>query len=410
MSVPRYTDDVPREERSYKSIYGDLDIFLKHKVVCDCPSVHDNVPETSLCSLEGMQCTNNKQYLPEYKDTQIFDEIVYSSDRYDMQYLGHSSTKIAREKFEIIMDRLEKEWFLFVQRLINNYVNPIEPADCCSICTHSGEEDGAIVVCQGCNVSMHQDCYGVQEINDFWICRSCIYYRQMAKCMFCPSLDGCLKQTSDNKWGHVLCVEFNKTLSFAHPAAKEPIDVDDYVRKERCVFCTNAHGTVIGCAYFMCSRKYHATCALEKCYFDMNNKVSYCDNHDPLCRWKYSAKVLPLKYFGYKRLSNRPRIRKKKPEAQPRQTLFMKMCNLVPLVTPQMFSRLVANDLCGDEIEYDLMNVCEYWETKRRQNDAIIVLHDWCFGSTVGEAWHMQRCKRADDEQQKVCRIRESNP
>ncbi|KHN69001.1 PHD zinc finger domain-containing protein [Ordospora colligata] len=257
---------------------------------------------------------------------------------------------------------------------------------------------------------MHQDCYGIQEIVDFWICRGCIYHKQLAACMFCSSLKGCLKQTSDNQWGHVLCVEFNKTLSFAHPVSKEPIDVEYYIKREGCMFCASIYGTVIECTYFMCSRKYHVTCALEKCYFDMSNKLSYCDEHDPLEKWKCNMKALSLRQFGYKRLSNRPRIRKKKPEVQPSRTLFMNICNLFPCVTPQMLERIVVNDICDTEAKHDVMNICEYWESKRRQKDTMITLQDWYFGNTAGEAWYKKKCKCVDDVQQKLCRIRESNP
>lgn len=104
--------------------------------------------------------------------------------------------KISYEVFEIVMDRLEKDWFNLVIELYfkTKHIQKKELAppfeDSCKICDDSeGENSNAIVFCDGCNLAVHQgdpslyprsrwidgaDCYGIPYIPEGqWLCRKC---------------------------------------------------------------------------------------------------------------------------------------------------------------------------------------------------------------------------------------------
>ncbi|KMV65367.1 PHD zinc finger domain-containing protein [Encephalitozoon cuniculi EcunIII-L] len=382
MSTSGWLGGIPREEHSYKAIYRNLELSRMHRVVSDHVPMSEEKHE-------------GKKTIDEEQPRGLFESVIYRLDGYDQRYLRESAIDVSEDAFELIVDRLEKEWFFFVHGLVDRHVKPIEPASFCDICTrHTSTHNEALVVCQGCEICVHESCYGIQDLSSFWLCRKCIYGEYQIRCSFCISSDGIFKQTSDNRWGHVLCAMFNRFLSFGHLLSKDPIDVSSYLEESGCLFCNEFGGTAIHCSYFMCTRKYHVGCALDKCYFDLNNGISYCIDHDPLKRNPYElgyGRMNGLRYFGYEKLRNPPAIRRKVRMARPRATLFMKLCKLQPVATPSVLSRVEACDL-KEKDSVNIFKVSRYWELKRKEiGGPLVILPGIVYGRKTGEDWMSKR-------------------
>lgn len=108
----------------------------------------------------------------------------------------------------------------------------------CTICLEEESyEDDQIVICDLCNSSFHQICYGgdllsINEADDSeyipcfvfltaeideWFCARCTYLLEhdlpfnKVRCEFCPEMKGAIKrikEDSNEHWGHMLCVNW----------------------------------------------------------------------------------------------------------------------------------------------------------------------------------------------------------
>jgi NuA3 HAT complex component NTO1 len=130
--------------------------------------------------------------------------VEYDMDEQDDMWLEHINSQrkqndmeaITREIFEITMTRIEKEWHALEKRIPKPNPKPPqthrprsgstaavngepqagdEPDSRCAICDDGDcENTNAIVFCDGCNLAVHQECYGVPFIPEGqWLCRKC---------------------------------------------------------------------------------------------------------------------------------------------------------------------------------------------------------------------------------------------
>ena len=117
-------------------------------------------------------------------------------EAYNAERKTSPSESITREIFEITITRIEKEWHALEKRIpkpnpkppqthrprsssaaaVNGEPQVGEEQDSkCAICDDGDcENTNAIVFCDGCDLAVHQECYGVPFIPEGqWLCRKC---------------------------------------------------------------------------------------------------------------------------------------------------------------------------------------------------------------------------------------------
>ncbi|KAG0019740.1 nuA3 HAT complex component nto1 [Podila clonocystis] len=230
---------------------------------------------------------HNVRYI-EPTETELAERVEYDMDEQDEFWLKEINEdrrkkdlgEVSSSIFEKIFDRLEKEWF----DLTKNMPKPTEnlpPEDsACNICDDGEcENSNAIVFCDGCNLAVHQDCYGIPYIPEGqWLCRKCMLSPQMpVSCIFCPGEGGAFKQTTNSRWAHLLCANWIPEVGVANTVYMEPIDNIDKIPASRwkltCYICKMRMGACIQCETKNCFRAFHVTCA-RKAHLYMKSKLT----------------------------------------------------------------------------------------------------------------------------------------
>lgn len=134
----------------------------------------------------------------------VVGRVEYDMDEQDDMWLGKLNEQrrtadlesITREIFEITITKIEKEWHALEKRIpkpnpkppqthrprsssaaaVNGEPHAGEEQDSkCAICDDGDcENTNAIVFCDGCDLAVHQECYGVPFIPEGqWLCRKC---------------------------------------------------------------------------------------------------------------------------------------------------------------------------------------------------------------------------------------------
>ncbi|KAL6705828.1 hypothetical protein ACN47E_006288 [Coniothyrium glycines] len=233
--------------------------------------------------------------------------------------------------FEVTITQIEKEWHALEKRIPKPNPKPPqthrprsssaaavngEPAGQgeeqdtkCAICDDGDcENTNAIVFCDGCDLAVHQECYGVPFIPEGqWLCRRCQLVgrgtpvSEHPGCIFCPNLDGAFKQTTTMKWAHLLCAMWIPEVSLGNTTFQEPVQDVEKVPKTRwklsCYICKQKMGACIQCGHKSCFEAFHVTCARRaRLCLRMKSAQSssshdgtvlkaYCDRHTP-SDWK----------------------------------------------------------------------------------------------------------------------------
>ncbi|KAF8270626.1 PHD-zinc-finger like domain-containing protein [Lactarius quietus] len=249
-------------------------------------------------------------------ESELAVQVEYDMDEQDQEWLDSLNAdrkkeqldKISYEAFEIVMDRLEKEWFDLTKNIPKPDLALPSEDSTCAICDDSeGENTNAIVFCDGCNLAVHQDCYGVPYIPEGqWLCRKCTVSPENAvTCFLCPNEGGAFKQTVHGEWVHLLCAIWIPETRVANDVFMEPITGVERISKQRwklkCSVCDIREGACIQCSKNSCFLAYHVTCA-RKLKFLMPMKASsgleppplqcFCEKHMPRERLEARAEAL----------------------------------------------------------------------------------------------------------------------
>ena len=257
--------------------------------------------------------------------------VEYDMDEQDQKWLDEYNAQRKTEQvepikpaiFEITMTKIEKEWHALEKRIPKPNPKPPqthrprsssaaavngetagageEQDSKCAICDDGDcENTNAIVFCDGCDLAVHQECYGVPYIPEGqWLCRKCqLIGRGTPTCIFCPNTEGAFKQTNSSKWSHLLCAIWIPEVSLGNPTFMEPVMEVEKVPKQRwkltCYICRQKMGACIQCGNKNCFVAFHVSCARRAklflqmktthggpASFDSNHLKAYCDKHVP---------------------------------------------------------------------------------------------------------------------------------
>ncbi|NXX91519.1 AF10 protein, partial [Centropus bengalensis] len=147
---------------------------------------------------------------------------------------------------------------------------------CCVCSDERGWAENPLVYCDGhgCNVAVHQACYGIVQVpTGPWFCRKCESQERAARvrCELCPHKDGALKRTDNGGWAHVVCALYIPEVQFANVSTMEPIVLQSVPHdryNKTCYICDEqgreskaATGACMTCNKHGCRQAFHVTCA-----------------------------------------------------------------------------------------------------------------------------------------------------
>ncbi|KIK56322.1 hypothetical protein GYMLUDRAFT_47090 [Collybiopsis luxurians FD-317 M1] len=317
-------------------------------------------------------------------ESELARQVEYDMDEQDKEWLDNLNAerrkeqvdKISYEVFEIIMDRLEKEWFDLTKNIPKpDFAMPSEDSTC-AICDDSeGENSNAIVFCDGCNLAVHQDCYGVPYIPEGqWLCRKCtVSPENPVSCILCPNEGGAFKQTINGEWVHLLCAMWVPETRVANETFMEPVvgieDISKQRWKLKCSICDIRGGACIQCAKTSCFLAFHTTCARkEKLLLPMKSTQAetvtltcYCDKHLPKEQQEIREAALAAQEEEEEDESHPSKLSK---SARAYAKTYKPGPPLVPAIIVDRITQYIAKINVRKRGDFLLM-VCKYWSLKR---------------------------------------------
>lgn len=232
-----------------------------------------------------------------------------------------------------------------------------EDDECCCVCGAGDfESDNLIVFCSGCDIAVHQGCYGITRVpeGEWWcdLCANGARSDSSVRCAVCPGRKGALKRTLRGRWGgwmHVTCAQYLPALGFVHPETlRDAAGVDKLDRARlslSCSLCERGAGATgaakargrakataapaadelgrvsacVQCSHGRCLAAFHVSCAQQAGYFmEIREDADGCVHNEIFCR-KHSELVRAARRRRQRPASARRRVARA-PEPAPART------------------------------------------------------------------------------------------
>ena len=171
----------------------------------------------------------------------------------------------------------------------SNHKNTSVVVDDDSICAccHDGDsyEGNTILFCDNCDLSVHQNCYGILTVPaGSWFCNVCqvnpAKKPETIRCEICSHTGGALKPTDQkDKWIHILCANWIPEIYCMDTKRKQPFVLAGLNKKRaslKCFVC-KLKGICVQCSYGKCTVSAHPMCVYDR---DVGfTKGFYCKQH-----------------------------------------------------------------------------------------------------------------------------------
>ncbi|CAD8067291.1 unnamed protein product [Paramecium primaurelia] len=138
----------------------------------------------------------------------------------------------------------------------------------CLICEEQDyTEQNQIIFCDGCDVTVHQECYHVVNLGAKWYCQKCLALNddrdQQINCQFCPEQYQILELVQINgqqQWAHSSCLKWNPFL-VQNPQSYNLYTCEiDLQTGYKCRYCQKIDGFQLECQYKGCQEAFHIGC------------------------------------------------------------------------------------------------------------------------------------------------------
>ncbi|KAG5021742.1 hypothetical protein JHK82_017643 [Glycine max] len=293
-----YKSNIELIENSQKSM-------IPEKVLVVCNGMEGfYIPKLHLVMCKCGSCGSRKQTLSEWeKHTGCRSKKWKHSVKVKSTMLPLEKWMEENIPLDGIPEQLDQQQVLAFLQEKYEPVNVKWTTERCAVCRWVEDwEDNKIIICNRCQIAVHQECYGAKNVQDFtsWVCRVCETPDVERECCLCPVKGmshlvfcGALKPTDvEMLWVHVTCAWFRPQVVFQNHEAMEPamgilkIPPNSFVKT--CVICKQSHGSCISCC--KCSTYFHVMCAsragytmelhsMEKNGTQVTRKLIYCAIH-----------------------------------------------------------------------------------------------------------------------------------